>query len=105
MIKLILFLSLLGYSLACITINIKYNTPTNVDVIANNNTVSICNSTLNIENNVISCGSSSGNITINDNMFKVSTGKHVSAWKPLLNAKGAKGEVIKFGQYNCNRLG
>jgi hypothetical protein len=105
MLKLLFTYLLIGYSLACITVNVKYNTPTNVDVIANNNTVSICNSTIDIKNNVISCGSMSSNITISDGMFKVSTGKHVSKWKQLLNAKGPKGNVVQFGQYNCNKLG
>jgi hypothetical protein len=105
MIKLFILLSLLGHSLACITVNIKYNTPTNVYVSAVNNTVSICNSTLTVENNAITCGTKSSNITIINNMFKVSSEKHISAWKQLLNAKSGKGNVVQFGQYNCNKLG
>lgn len=105
MIKLFILFSLLGYTLACITINIKYNNPTSVDVVAVNNTISICNSTLNVENNVITCGNNSNNITISNNRFKISTGKHVTGWKQLLNAKGPKGNIVQFGQYNCNKLG
>lgn len=105
MLKLLLSFLLFGYSLACITVNIKYNTPTNAYVYAVNNTVSICNSTLTVHNNALTCGSGSDNLTVANNMFKVSSGKHVSGWKQLMNAKGAEGNVIQFGQYNCNKLG
>jgi hypothetical protein len=105
MLKLLYTFLLFGYSLACITVSIKYNTPTNVEVYAVNNTLSICNSTLTVENNAITCGNKLNNITINNNLFKVSTGNHVSGWKQLVNAKSAKGDVVQFGQYKCNKLG
>lgn len=105
MLKLLFIQLFIGYALACITINISYSTPTNANIIANNNTVSICNSTVHVQNNAITCGSKSGNITINEGMFKITTGSHVSKWKQLLNAKDSKGNVVQFGQYNCNKLG
>lgn len=105
MLRLLFIHLFIGYALGCITINISYNTPTNVNIVANNNTVSICNSSVDVHNNVISCGTKVSNITINQGMFKVSTGNHVSKWKQLLNAKDSKGNVVQFGQYNCNKLG
>jgi hypothetical protein len=102
--KLIFLYFLIGYSLACITVNVEVISDTQVKVVANNNTISICNSVLD-SSNIITCGNSVNNITISDYDWKLYSAKHSTGWKAFTFAQTATGNVVKFGQYNCNKLG
>ena len=100
MIKLFFLLSLLGYSIACITVSVSFSSETQMNVIANNNTASICNSNFTV-NDRITCGNSKTNVTLGNYMWKVSSTGHSTGWNKFIISSDSKGNIIKFGEYGC----
>jgi hypothetical protein len=100
MIKLFFLLALLGYTIACVTVSVSFSSETKMNVIANNNTASICNSNFTI-NESITCGNSKANVTLSNYMWKVSSIGHSTGWNKFIVSTDSNGNVIKFGEYGC----
>lgn len=100
MIKLFILLSLLGYTIACVTVTVSFSSKSKMNVIANNNTASICNSNFSI-NERITCGNSKANVTLGNYMWKVSSSNHSTGWNKFIISSDSKGNIIKFGEYGC----
>ena len=104
MLKFIFLCFLVGYSLACVTVRVEFISDTKVNVVANNNTISICDSVLDVAN-TMACGNDANNITIHNYGWKLFSGHYATGWNAFSIAQTSTGNVIKLGQHHCNKLG